>query len=191
MKEYVIKVLLVSDHKKDFTLIRDFLDTIKGGSYKLYWISEFDDCSSRLWKSDDYDIHLVDFHLKSENGLDLIRQVISKGSQTPVILLTGKDDKEIDIEAMKVGVSDYLVKSELDSLTLERTIRYAIENSRTQNALRSSEARFRSVIQNLSDIIAILDDDSKITYISPSIERSSKFEIYRYARAETHRFCTS
>jgi diguanylate cyclase (GGDEF)-like protein/PAS domain S-box-containing protein len=120
---------------------------------------------------------LVDFQLGSESGLDLIRKVISVGSKTPVILLTGLDNKEIDIEAMKVGVSDYLVKSELDSPTLERAIRYAIEHARSERALRSSEARFRSVFQNLSDIISILNDQFKITYISPSVERSSKIEI--------------
>jgi diguanylate cyclase (GGDEF)-like protein/PAS domain S-box-containing protein len=176
MKEEIIKVLLVSDFEKDFNLVRDLLNEIKGGSYHLCRISGYKKAFAAM-QTADYDIHLVNFNLNAGNGLDLIRRVASNGKQSPVILLTEKDDKKVDFEAMKIGVSDYLVKSELDSLTLERTIRYAIEHSRTINALRSSEARFRSVIQNLSDILAILDADSKITYISPSIERSSKFEI--------------
>ncbi len=176
MKEDVIKVLLISDHEQDFVLIRSLLSAIKGGCYKLSRISKYEDALTAM-RTTDFHIHLVDFHFQTEKGLDLIRFVIAEGSKTPVVLLTGKDDKEIDIEAMKIGVSDYLIKSEIDSLTLERTIRYAIEHSRTENALRSSEERFRSVIQNLSDIIAILDDESRITYISPSIERSSKFQI--------------
>ncbi|MEZ5426529.1 MAG: EAL domain-containing protein [Pyrinomonadaceae bacterium] len=176
MSEEVIRVLLVDDDEDDFILTRDLLGTIKGGSYQLTWISESEEALEAM-QSSKFDIQLVDFFLGSQNGLDLIRQVLGQGNQTPIILLTGQDNKEVDIEAMKVGVSDYLVKSELDTLTLERTIRYAIEHSRTQNALRSSEARFRSVVQNLSDIITILDSDSVITYISPSIERSSNFEI--------------
>lgn len=178
MKEAELRVLLVSNHRRDFKFIRDLLSAIKGGSFDLKWISGFQEAAEAM-RSADHDIHLVDFQFSDESGLELIRQVISEGSKTPVILLTGLDDKEIDIEAMKVGVSDYLVKSELDSPTLERSIRYAIEHSRSEKALRSSDARFRSVIQNLSDIIAILDEKFRITYISPSVERSSKIEIVK------------
>ncbi len=176
MKETELRVLLVSNHNRDFKFVRGLLSAIKGGSFDLEWISGFEEGAEAM-RSAEYDIHLVDFQLNTRNGLDLIRLVISEGSATPIILLTGLDDKEIDIEAMKVGVSDYLVKSELDSPTLERAIRYAIEHSRSETALRSSEARFRSVIQNLSDIISIHDQKYKITYISPSVERSSKIGI--------------
>lgn len=176
MNEDLIRVLLVDDDEDDFILTRDLLDSIKGGSYHLTWVADSDEALQAMISSE-FDIHLIDFHLDARNGLELIRLALAQGSQTPVILLTGRDDKEIDIEAMKIGVSDYLVKSELDVLTLERTIRYAIKHSRTQNALRSSESRFRSVVQNLSDIITILDADSNIKYISPSIERSSNFAI--------------
>ncbi|MCW5962166.1 MAG: EAL domain-containing protein [Pyrinomonadaceae bacterium] len=176
MKEEKIKVLLVSDDLEDRALLDGYLEAIKGADYELTSISRYQDVI-RAMRSHDYDIQLVDFHYDNDNGLGLIQLIIEGGSRTPAILLTEKDDKELDIAAMKVGVSDYLVKAELDSLTLERAIRYAIEHSRTEIALRSSEARFRSVIQNLSDIIAILDSDANITYISPSIERTSKMEI--------------
>lgn len=177
MNEDIIKVLLVSDHRLDFELIRELLDSIKCSLYKLHWISKHEEALESL-QSSDYDIHLVDFHFEAENGLELIKKAISQRNKTPFILLTGQEDKEVDVEAMKIGVSDYLVKSDIDAFTLERTIRYSIEHLRTENALRSSEARFRSVIQNLSDIVAILDEESRITYISPSIERASKFQIF-------------
>ncbi len=176
MKEDVIKVLLISDYDQDFVFIHGLLSEIKGGSYQLTRINEYENALETM-HTGEYQIHLVDFHFQAEKGLDLIRSVLAKGSKTPVILLIGKNDKKVDIEAMKVGVADCLIKSKVDSLNLERTIRYAIEHSRSENALRNSEARFRSVIQNLSDIIAILDEESRIIYISPSIERLSKFQI--------------
>lgn len=187
MNEDSIKVLLVDDDEDDFILTGHLLDLIKGSSYDLAWVSNYDEALESML-SGAYHIHLVDSHLGKRNGLDLIREVIAKGSQAPVILLTGQLDKEVDIEAMKIGVSDYLVKSEVNSPILERTIRYAIEHSVTQNALRSSEARFRSVIQNLSDIITILDDDSRITYISPSIERSSGFQFQEILKRKLTEF---
>src|SRR6185369_10427787 len=49
------------------------------------------------------------------------------GRLGPVIILTGQDAREVDVEAMKHGAAGYLVKSELRSRHLARTLRYAIE----------------------------------------------------------------
>jgi signal transduction histidine kinase len=77
-------------------------------------------------------------------GIDLIREWSSRGDRTPVILLTGYGDHEIDQEAMRVGAADYLVKGELSAHLLERAIRYATYRVQMQ-AQAISQDRMASI----------------------------------------------
>ena len=76
-----------------------------------------------------HDVCLVDYRLGAETGIDLLRAALERGCQAPIILLTGQGEHEIDLEAMKAGAADYLVKGRLDAGLLERSIRYAIERT--------------------------------------------------------------
>ena len=73
----------------------------------------------------DYELCLLDYHLGSRTGLELLRETVSSGCTTPIILLTGHDDLQTDVEAMNAGAADYLVKGQFGTCLLERTIRYA------------------------------------------------------------------
>jgi diguanylate cyclase (GGDEF)-like protein/PAS domain S-box-containing protein len=169
MDEKAIRVLLVDDDEDDYILTNEFIKEINGGLYRLDWISDYDEAVKTI-KTVTYDLCLIDYRLGGggKNGLDLIRELHSENIFTPTIILTGQDTKALDLEAMTVGVYDYLLKSEVNSATIERAMRYAIKRSLTEKALRESESRFRSVVQNLSDVITILDAEYKITYTSPS-----------------------
>ena len=71
----------------------------------------------------------VDYRLGVKTGIDLIKEAKQLESDAPFILLTGKGDIHIDEEAMKFGAFDYLIKSELSSEKLERSIRYSINRA--------------------------------------------------------------
>jgi len=86
-----------------------------------------------------YDVCLIDFHLGEYNGLDLIRTIQDNGFEFPLILLTGQADHEVDIQAMKAGAADFLVKGQIDSSILERSIRYAIENKKAQEVVQKTK----------------------------------------------------
>ena len=82
-----------------------------------------------------HDVYLVDYRLGERTGLELVREAVAKGSNGPFILLTGQDSREIDIEAMKAGASDYLVKGDITAQLLDRAVRYAIERNRGEQRL--------------------------------------------------------
>ena len=73
------------------------------------------------------------------------------GVQAPLIMLTGHGDYEIDVQAMDAGVSDFLGKGEVTPQLLERTIRYAIERRKTEDALRNVNNQLESVNEELED----------------------------------------
>ncbi|TWT38897.1 sigma-54-dependent transcriptional regulator [Blastopirellula retiformator] len=75
------------------------------------------------------DVLLLDIMLPEINGLDLARQIRQIDSKLPIIFVTGRDDSETTIEAMKLGAYDYLVKP-LDVGMVQELVERAIENRR-------------------------------------------------------------
>ncbi|MDQ6608873.1 MAG: ATP-binding protein, partial [Bacteroidota bacterium] len=71
----------------------------------------------------------------------------------------GKGNKEVDIEAMQMGATDYLVKTELTTEKLERCIRYAMERTTYLKALRANETKYRSMFELSKDAVFIADKD--------------------------------
>jgi two-component system sensor histidine kinase/response regulator len=124
-----IRVLLIDDDEGDFVLTRDTLQDIDGVKYELDWVADTAAAQQKL-KSSSYDACLVDYYLGETTGLEFLKDVIAQYPYLPFILLTGIDDREIDLQAMEHGVSNFLTKDELKPVPLERAIRYAVERSR-------------------------------------------------------------
>jgi len=178
MKNKPIKVLLVDDDEDDYILAKDLLMEIPTDEYKINWekidwVSSFDLALKSMCRSE-YDIYLVDYRLGKDTGIDLLKEARKKGCKSPVIMLTGKGDKQIDIEAMKAGASDYLVKDQIDSFLLERAIRYALERSDSIKALRQSERKFKNVFDKSRDIICLINKNGEI--LDANIQATKVFE---------------
>jgi two-component system, cell cycle response regulator len=129
MHDPVVRVLLVEDDEDDFVLTRDLLAEGFGGRVTVEWASTRSAGLELLTKAL-FDVALLDFNLGRETGLDLLREARARGCRTPVIMLTGQDDRTTDLNAMHAGAADYLVKGRVTSDMLERAIRYARERHR-------------------------------------------------------------
>jgi PAS domain S-box-containing protein len=77
--------------------------------------------------------------------------------EEPIVLLTGKGNKSVDIEAMQMGATDYLIKTELTTDKLERCIRYSLERAANLKALRANEKKYRSIFELSKDAVFITD----------------------------------
>ncbi|MBI5098873.1 MAG: EAL domain-containing protein [Nitrospirae bacterium] len=131
MTDKVIKILLVDDDEDDYIMTRDLLSGVEGTHYELQWIKTYDS-AVEIIDQKNHDVYLFDYHLGEHTGLELLLQVIKNGCRAPIIMLTGQGDKELDMQAMKTGAADYLVKGHINSPLLERSIRYAIERKRSE-----------------------------------------------------------
>jgi two-component system cell cycle sensor histidine kinase/response regulator CckA len=137
-----VDVLLVEDDEEDYMLTEDVFSRIDGTRYALHWVRDYASALSAVAERD-YDVCLVDYRLGAENGIDLVRELVANGHDLPVVVLTGNGDRDVDLEATQAGAADYLVKGEITSGLLERTIRYAMRSSASLRALRKSEADLR------------------------------------------------
>lgn len=128
------RILLIEDDEDDFILARDLLREIFRSRLQLDWLSDWDEALEAIAGAR-HDVYIVDYRLGARNGVDLVREATSLGSRAPFILLTGQGSRSIDLEAMRVGATDYLVKGEITTPLLDRSIRYAIERHRAERRL--------------------------------------------------------
>ncbi|GAC1463106.1 MAG: hypothetical protein NVSMB9_00160 [Isosphaeraceae bacterium] len=143
-------VLLVDDDEDDYVLTRAILDEVEHSRFGVEWVNAYEPALKALTDGR-YDVCLLDYRLGRRNGLDLLREAAATGCRTPIILLTGQGDREVDLEAMKVGAADYLVKGQIAPCLLERSIRFAIERQRTLEALQRSEERYALAVRGAND----------------------------------------
>lgn len=146
MNNELIRILLVDDDEDDYTMTRDMLFDAKNLEHKLHWISSYDEALKAVIEGN-YDVYLFDYRLGEHTGLDLLDNAVRHGCRSPIILLTGQGDHEVDIKAMKAGASDYLVKTDINTPLLERSIRYALERKR--NEKRISHMAFYDCLTDL------------------------------------------
>jgi len=146
MSDHRWRVLLVEDDEEDYLLTREMLSVSREFTYKLEWTPDYNQARDKIL-TNSYDAILMDYALGIHSGLDLIRDVTEQGCKSPIILLTGRGNIDIDLQAMEVGATDYLLKDEATPSLLERAIRYAILNKQNEEALLNAKAELETRVE--------------------------------------------
>ncbi len=133
-----LRILLIDDDEDEYFLLQGLFSG-QGRTlhrYDLDWVSNYEE-ALRAFSECQHDLYLVDYHLGSHTGLDLLREPAARDCPSPVIMLTGQGSYAIDLSAMQLGVSDYLEKSQLTLPLWERSIRDAIERKQAEKHLET------------------------------------------------------
>ncbi len=160
-----LKVLLIEDNPGDARLIKEMLAEAGEATFELEQVNRLSDGLERLTQNG-FGLILLDLSLPDSRGLDTFIMTHSVAAQVPIILLTGLDDKELALKAMRQGAQDYLVKGQVDSHLLVRAMRYAIERKRVEEALRESQSRYRTLFDSASDMILISDLNGQLLEVN-------------------------
>lgn len=167
-KDRAIRVLLVDDEQEHFEITRALLSSAERTTFDLDWVLTYDDAIAAVALGE-HEVYLVDYFLEDRTGLDLVREVNRQASPKPVIMLTGKGDRNVDMEAMRAGAADYLIKGRIDPQTLERSIRYAMERQRAADDLRAAEARNRRTFDHLPIGLFRVDAEGQLLEANPAL----------------------
>jgi diguanylate cyclase (GGDEF)-like protein/PAS domain S-box-containing protein len=159
------KVLLVDDDAFAFRVVKTLLDEAKS-PIALEWAESYDKGLSRL-RAGGADVCLLDYQLGERSGIDLLKALEETGVRTPVVMLTAQTDHQLDLDAMKAGAVDFLVKGEFTGAVLERVVRYAAERARVLDRLRESEERYALAVTGSNDGIWDWKTGEPRMFISP------------------------
>ena len=135
--------MLIDDDEDEYELLRAVLRDIRGTHYELDWVASYGEGLDAI-SAGRHHAYLIDYRLGGASGVDLVRQAREMGSQDPLIMLTGEGSRSVDMGAMEAGATDFLEKGTSPAL-LERTIRYAITQAATSEALRHALRQISSV----------------------------------------------
>ena len=151
-----IRILIIDDDEDDFFITSEYMRQIEEYRLSIDWCYRFNDAVEQL-KNRSYEMYFVDYRLGAKTGLDFLKEAVRLGVEEPIVLLTGKGNKEVDIEAMQMGATDYLIKTELNTDKLGRCIRYAMERTEYLKALRANERKYRNIFELSKDSVFIAD----------------------------------
>lgn len=124
-----IRVLLVDDDEDDYLIIRNFISKIHDSPFRLEWVNDIEKASQIIAK-EIHDVYLIDYRLGEADGLELLSHFDLVQRAEPFIILTGAGDERVERKAMRMGVSDYLIKGRIDSELLSRVLHYALQRKR-------------------------------------------------------------
>jgi DNA-binding NarL/FixJ family response regulator len=154
-----IRVLLVEDHPDFFKLVEVFLKKHEPEKFQVTWKQNGTDALHELGRNPNYDVILMDYFLPGPNGLETTRALQQRGVRIPVIFLTVNKDFDLAVEVMKVGIEDYLVKEEISTPVLPKTILNVIERQKLKEQLMTleiSQKRLETIRELIGRITAEL-----------------------------------
>ena len=155
----IIKVLFIDDDYDDFIIVEKYLSKIQRVTFDVERASSYEEALEKM-KSGDYDVYLLDYCLEAKTGLEFLEESMSLGCDKPIIFLTGQKNANIDIKALELGATDYLVKDQIDPQILERTIRYSIERKRLEKKINQEKKLKEMIIDITVAGICVVDANS-------------------------------
>jgi len=144
----LLSLLIVEDNPGDVLLIKEYLSDRQDARYD---ITEADtlEAAIGLIANREFDVILLDLTLPDSMGLDTVRTVMTTSPDTAVIVLTGLQDENTALQAVRYGAQDYLEKQFLTPAMLYKSIIYAIER---KWAMQEKEDLLNDLIKALKKI---------------------------------------
>lgn len=117
-----VRILMVDDDVAFSRVVRAILQLYRQRTFIITWKESVESALVEIEQNQEIDLILTDYYFPTSNGLEFCLQLDQMGRSIPIIFLTGARDFKLAVEAMKLGVEDYLLKEDLDQAYLPRTI---------------------------------------------------------------------
>ncbi len=150
----MIRVLLVEDNPADARLVREMLADAEGALFSLTHVPDLEKGIEALAR-DHFDAVLLDLGLPDALGLQAVDPVRKAAPDVPIVVLSGRQDESLAIQAVQSGAQDYLIKGRDTGEMIARSIRYAIE--RTRSGLYINHLAHHDALTNLPNRRLFLD----------------------------------
>ncbi|MGA9347444.1 MAG: ATP-binding protein [Anaerolineae bacterium] len=171
-----IKILLIEDNPGDARLIREMLPEVRGAAFDVEWADRLSTGLEYL-AGGGIDVVLLDLSLPDSRGLGTFARTHAQAPQVPIIVLSGLDDEGLAVKAVREGAQDYLVKGQMDSDLLVRSMRYAIERKRAEEEFKEllekierAKQEWEYTADSLPELVCLVDDRGRIIRANRTVE---------------------
>ena len=165
-----LKILIVEDDIVDRKVLQRLLSqsTLSISDIKS---AECLDTALGFLDKEHFDIVFLDLGLPDSQGIESFSAIYAKTPNVPVIVLSGLDDEETAVLAVKKGVQDYFVKGQIDSNLLTRAIRYAIERQRTSKILDEKQKNIEAIFDAAPIGMMLIDEHKAVKRVNDAIRQ--------------------
>lgn len=172
-------IIVIEDNLGDFFLLEEYVsEKIKNPYIKHF--ERFSELKAFKNQVENYDIIFLDLSLPDKSSTELVEEVLKIAKNTPVVVLTGYADFNFALKAIALGASDYLLKDELNSITLYKSIVYNIERFKNIIKIKESEQLYNDLFQLSPQPIFVIDAEThEILDINQACET-----LYEYKKEE-------
>ncbi len=178
MAEDKLTVLLIEQDRGFAHSVGEMLSQARNFSAEVVMAEDLQRGLSALTR-DHVDLVVMDMAVPDGAGLGNLALLRSQAPQVPVIVAGESDDERVALEAVHAGAHDYLVKGQLVPGWLERSIRYAIERHRMDQALLHAEEQYHGLFDHLVEGIFQTTPEGRYLLANAALAR-----IYGYASPE-------
>ena len=148
MTDKPVSILLVEDNPGDKRLICEMLNEAGSVTFDLKYADRLQAALGHL-DENRVEVILLDLGLPDSQGLETLSKIYTHVPEVPIVVLTGLNDEMLGVQAVNKGAQDYLIKGQVDTNLLARTLRYAIERKQAEDRLRQLQLQL-----NLSNRLA-------------------------------------
>jgi len=164
-------MLVLEDHPAEAELL---VRELRRAGFAPDWRRAGDEPDYLAGLNPDLDVILADYHLPQFDAERALRLMQERGLDIPFIVVSGTIGEDVAVSLMRSGATDYLMKDRLTRLG--PAVGSALEQARLRRERQEADRRFRALIENGSDAIALVSADGAVLYASPSTRRVTGYD---------------
>ncbi len=172
-----LKVLLVEDCAEDAELIQELLsERPQAPSIDLAYVVSLREAIEIL-SCEIFDVILLDLSLPDSPKFNTLFRLQDCGINIPIVILTAAGEEELAVELIAAGAQDYLVKRQVDSRLLVRTLRCAISRQKRQAEWHKSQEKYQQVVHNIKQVVFETNTAGNWTFLNPAWTEITGFTV--------------
>jgi two-component system cell cycle sensor histidine kinase/response regulator CckA len=161
----ITTLLVIEDNPGDARLLREMFEEGVSRESTMVQVDSMADAELHL-ASNAVDVILLDLGLPDSQGLDAVQRAHAAAPTVPLVIVTGLDDETIATQALQIGAQDYLLKGQIDSRSLSRALRYAMERHALDTAVFTEKERAQVTLNSIADAVVSTDPSGCVTYLN-------------------------